>query len=178
MSGGSKVGSKLVLRDFDRESTTGKGQVKRGGDEGTRTLNPRLAKAVRYQLRHVPELRAPTYRRPRCASTVRSDRTDGGDVVSYPTGPALPPAGEVGRLPPVEVASCQRSASLEAAAFLRKASRPPTAAATSSSFFMANSTPLGTNLRRGQAPPGQGIDGDSVRVVRVDPGRRCGPGRT
>ena len=29
-------------------------QVKWGGDEGTRTLNPRLAKAVRYQLRHVP----------------------------------------------------------------------------------------------------------------------------
>jgi hypothetical protein len=26
-----------------------------GGDEGTRTPNPRLAKAVRYQLRHVPE---------------------------------------------------------------------------------------------------------------------------
>lgn len=25
------------------------------GDEGTRTLNPRLAKAVRYQLRHVPD---------------------------------------------------------------------------------------------------------------------------
>ena len=31
-----------------------KGQVRWGGDEGTRTLNPRLAKAVRYQLRHVP----------------------------------------------------------------------------------------------------------------------------
>ncbi len=37
----------------------GKAQVKQGGDEGTRTLNPRLAKAVRYQLRHVPEVPVP-----------------------------------------------------------------------------------------------------------------------
>ena len=35
-----------------------------GGDEGTRTLNPRLAKAVRYQLRHVPGA-ATRYRRGR-----------------------------------------------------------------------------------------------------------------
>lgn len=26
-----------------------------GGEDGTRTRNPRLAKAVRYQLRHFPE---------------------------------------------------------------------------------------------------------------------------
>ena len=29
-----------------------------GGDEGTRTLNPLLAKQVRYQLRHVPVVRS------------------------------------------------------------------------------------------------------------------------
>ena len=45
------------------------------GDEGTRTLNPRLAKAVRYQLRHVPgPFRSSGYRRSTAARAARQDR--------------------------------------------------------------------------------------------------------
>ena len=59
--------------------TTGRRRSVDGGDEGTRTLNPRLAKAVRYQLRHVPGA-ATRYRRESALAAVplRRAGTGGG----------------------------------------------------------------------------------------------------
>ncbi len=65
-----------------------KGQVRWGGDEGTRTLNPRLAKAVRYQLRHVPELPAAPYHRQPAAETELSDRSGAAADGRSRPGPA------------------------------------------------------------------------------------------
>ena len=81
----------------------------KSGDEGNRTPNPRLAKAVLCQLSYVPEQPG------RC------------------TGPATTQGQRV-----VPVASSQSAASAAAASrrFLTMAAAPPTRAMSSSSFFM------------------------------------------
>jgi hypothetical protein len=62
-----RSGSKIAIQGCDLQRRT-KCRSPEGGDEGTRTPNPRLAKAVRYQLRHVP-------RAGNCWPPVRTNQT-------------------------------------------------------------------------------------------------------
>jgi hypothetical protein len=91
-----------------------------GGDEGTRTLNPRLAKAMRYQLRYVPGF----------------PPVEGG---SYAAGQSFTES----------VASAHRSCSAVSALVFRQTSTAPMAASpTTMNFFMVRAPLLLCACRR------------------------------
>jgi hypothetical protein len=115
---GTTYGYRLFSADIAGNrgsSTEGATSCRDGGDEGNRTPNPRLAKAVLCQLSYVPE---------GGADGSVDQRLDG--VLTAP-GP--------------RVASCQRSASAALPVRLRTAATSPATAAASASFFSTRLPP-------------------------------------